>query len=127
MMFMKKFDLSAKNASETWFALALIFLGILCRVLPHPDNVTPTAALALFAGVTLSPALAYTVPLLVMMAGWILLTLAVCTGAIIYAHAHHFTQRRVHMLAESCGAILSILLVVAWLAILVMADRKKSE
>ena len=68
MALMKKFDLNSQNASETRLALALIFLGVLCRVLPHPDNVTPTAALALFAGVTLSPALAFTVPLLVMMA-----------------------------------------------------------
>ena len=67
-MFVKKFKLSSQNVSETWLALALISLGVLCRVLPHPDNVTPTTALALFAGVTLSPALAFTVPLLVMMA-----------------------------------------------------------
>ncbi len=68
MASMRKFSLCSQNASETWFALALIALGVLFRVLPHPDNVTPTAALALFAGVTLSPALAFTVPLLVMMA-----------------------------------------------------------
>jgi hypothetical protein len=66
-------------------------------------------------------------PLLVMMAGWILPTLAVCTGAITDAHAHHFTQRRLQMLAESCGAIMCVVLVVAWLTVLVIADRKKSE
>jgi O-antigen/teichoic acid export membrane protein len=66
-------------------------------------------------------------PLLVMMAGWILLTLAVCLGAITYAHSHHFSQRRIQMLAEGCGAIMCLVLIVAWLVVLVMADRKKSE
>lgn len=65
--------------------------------------------------------------LLVMMAGWILLTLAVCLGAITYAHSNHFSQRRTQMLAEGCGAIMCLVLIVAWLGVLVMADRKKSE
>ena len=63
---MKKFSLSSQNAYEARFALALILLGVLFRVLPHPNNMTPTAALALFAGVTLSPVLAFTVPLIIM-------------------------------------------------------------
>ena len=65
--------------------------------------------------------------LLVMMAGWILLTLAVCTGAIIYAHSHHFSERRIQMLAQSCAAIMMGVLVVMWLTVFVFADRKKSE
>ncbi len=68
MASMQKFTRRSQNSSEAWIALALIALGVLCRVLPHPDNVTPTAALALFAGATLSPALAFTVPLIIMMA-----------------------------------------------------------
>jgi lysylphosphatidylglycerol synthetase-like protein (DUF2156 family) len=66
-------------------------------------------------------------PLLVMMAGWLLLTLAVCIGAITYAHAHHFSQSRTQTLAQGCAAIMSLILIVAWLTVFVMADRKKSE
>jgi lysylphosphatidylglycerol synthetase-like protein (DUF2156 family) len=66
-------------------------------------------------------------PLLFMMAGWVLLTLAVCAGAMAYAHAHHFTQRRIQMLAEGCGTIMCVVLLLAWLTVLVIADRKKSE
>ncbi len=58
---------------ENFIALALIGLGIFCRVIPHPDNFTPTAAIALFSGVVLPARLAFTVPLLLMMASdlWI--------------------------------------------------------
>ena len=65
---MKRINFRSQNPAETRLALALIILGVACRVLPHPENVTPTAALALFAGVTLSPALAFTVPLAIMIA-----------------------------------------------------------
>jgi len=58
----------ARTRSENLMALALIGLGIFFRVMPHPDNFTPTAAIALFSGVVLPAALAFTVPLLVMMA-----------------------------------------------------------
>ncbi len=64
-------------------------------------------------------------PLILMTTGWFVLTLAVSAGAIIYAHEHHFSQRRVKMLGESCGMILTALLVIAWLIVFVMADRKK--
>lgn len=64
-------------------------------------------------------------PLLAMMAGWLLVTLAVCAGAIFYAQAQHFGPSRTRALAESCGAIMVLILVVAWLTVLVMADRKK--
>jgi hypothetical protein len=66
-------------------------------------------------------------PLLWMMAGWILLTLTVCTGAITYAHARHFTERRIQMLAESCGVILCFVLVASWLTVFILADRRKAE
>ena len=65
-------------------------------------------------------------PLMVMMAGWLLLTLAVYVGAISYAHAHHFTQSRTQALAEGCAVMMSLILIVAWLTVFVMADRKKS-
>jgi len=66
-------------------------------------------------------------PLLGMCAGWLLLTIAVCVGAITYAHTHHFSQSRVQSLAGSCGVVMVLILIVAWLVVLVMADRKKSE
>ena len=47
-------------------ALVLIALGVAFRLGPHPENFTPTAAIALFAGVTLPAGLALTVPLAVM-------------------------------------------------------------
>ncbi len=65
--------------------------------------------------------------LLAMMAGWGLISIATCAGAIAYAHAHHLSQRRTQALAQACGIILSGLLIAAWLTVLVMADRKKSQ
>ena len=58
----------SENATDQILALALIVLGTLFRVAPHPDNFTPVTAIALFSGVVLPPALALTVPLLIMMA-----------------------------------------------------------
>lgn len=57
-----------KSHSDTFIALALIALGVLFRVLPHPDNFTPTMAIALFSGAVLAPSLAFSVPLVLMMA-----------------------------------------------------------
>ena len=58
----------SENTTDQILALGLVMLGILFRVVPHPDNFTPTLAIALFSGVVLPPALALTVPFLVMMA-----------------------------------------------------------
>jgi len=73
---MEKLDFKSRNNSEQWLALALVALGVVFRLAPHPENVTPVAAIALFAGVTLSPVLAFTVPVTVMMTtdlfiGWL--------------------------------------------------------
>lgn len=70
-----KINFASRNGSERSIALALVALGVVFRLAPHPENVTPVAAIALFSGVTLSPALAFTVPVAVMMAtdlfiGW---------------------------------------------------------
>ena len=59
---------SSETPSDRVVALLLVVFGVLFRLAPHPDNFTPTMAIALFSGVTLPPALALTVPLLVMMA-----------------------------------------------------------
>jgi uncharacterized protein DUF6580 len=44
----------------------LIALAVLCRLIPHPPNVTPVLAVALFGGATLSRRTALAVPLLAM-------------------------------------------------------------
>ena len=44
-------------------ALLLILFGVVLRVFPHPANVAPIAALALFGGVYLKPRYAFFVPL----------------------------------------------------------------
>lgn len=59
---------TADSRNQKLFALALVFLGVATRLLPHPQNFTPVTALALFSGVTMPPSLALTVPLLVMIA-----------------------------------------------------------
>jgi hypothetical protein len=66
-----KFETETK--SETLFALFLIFSGMALRVLPHPQNFTPITAIALFSGVVFRPALALTVPLLLMIGSDIVL------------------------------------------------------
>jgi len=48
------------------FALGLILLAASSRLLPHPANVAPITALALFGGVYLGKRLAFAVPLLAM-------------------------------------------------------------
>ena len=47
-------------------ALFLIAFGIIARVLPHPANVAPIAALALFAGIYLPKRLALILPMAAM-------------------------------------------------------------
>lgn len=65
-------------------------------------------------------------PLLWMLGGWFLLSITVAVGAIAYAQANHLSQRRIALLGEGCGAVLIGILAVGMLAVLVMADRKKS-
>lgn len=65
-------------------------------------------------------------PLLFGLAGWLFCALGIGMGAIIYARDNHLSQRRIEALGEGVGAIMSIVLVVAGLAVLVMADRKKA-
>lgn len=60
--------LRSENKSEEIFALALTVAAVALRLLPHPENFTPMAAVAFFAGSVLSPRLALTVPLAAMIA-----------------------------------------------------------
>jgi lysylphosphatidylglycerol synthetase-like protein (DUF2156 family) len=65
--------------------------------------------------------------LLVMMIAWVILALGVIIAAVTYAHANHFSESRIQMLAEGCGSVLMLILFIAWMTVLVLADRKKSE
>lgn len=47
-------------------AIFFIIIGIIARLLPHPPNIAPIAAMALFGGVYLDRRLALLVPLLAM-------------------------------------------------------------
>ncbi|MHB8865552.1 MAG: hypothetical protein ACYC6N_24510 [Pirellulaceae bacterium] len=66
-------------------------------------------------------------PLLALNVGWFVLTLVVGIGAISYAHAHHFGEKRVQMLGQGCGTAMAISLGVLWLTVLLVADRRKSQ
>ncbi len=52
--------------AKNLFAFSLILLAALSRLLPHPANVAPITALALFGGVYLDRKFAFFVPLLAM-------------------------------------------------------------
>src|SRR3984893_7931945 len=54
-------------------AIGLILLAVAGRLIPHPENFTPIMAVALFAGATLSPRIAYVVPLAALMVSDLLL------------------------------------------------------
>ncbi|MFH1171833.1 MAG: DUF6580 family putative transport protein [bacterium] len=54
---------SSRGQTTLFLALTLIVLGAVLRFLPHPANVSPIAALALFAGVTLRRWTSFLVPL----------------------------------------------------------------
>lgn len=47
-------------------ALLIVVIGIVMRFMPHPDNVTPVAAIALFAGAYLNKRYALWIPLAIM-------------------------------------------------------------
>ncbi len=60
-------DFSGASASHRRVAFGLIVIGILARVLPHPPNVTPLTAIALFGGAALSARWAVGLPLITVM------------------------------------------------------------
>ena len=49
--------------SDRWVAVGLLVFGILSRLVPHPWNVTPVMAIALFGGATLPKGWALWLPL----------------------------------------------------------------
>ena len=58
--------LRSENLTEQIIGLILIVAGVALRLLPHADNFTPVMAIAFFGGVVLSPGVALTIPLIVM-------------------------------------------------------------
>ncbi len=65
--------LRSENSFEQKAAVLFVVLGVALRLLPHPENFTPVTAIALFSGVTLSPLLAVTIPLIIMIASDLLI------------------------------------------------------
>ena len=49
-----------------WVALGLVAFGVIMRLLPHPDNLAPVGAIALFGGAVLPRKLGWWLPLAVM-------------------------------------------------------------
>lgn len=63
-------------------ALILVAAGVFFRVMPHPDNFTPTSSIALFAGMSLPAGLALTVPLVLMVLSDMLIGFHSLTGLV---------------------------------------------
>lgn len=60
-------ELSKKGkVFEFLIALIFILIGVFLRLLPHPPNFAPVAAIALFSGVYLSRKISLTLPIIVM-------------------------------------------------------------
>ncbi len=55
-----------RTRTNDWLVLVLVAIGIAMRLIPHPANVAPIAALALFSGATLAKKYAFAVPLAAM-------------------------------------------------------------
>ncbi|MCH8904418.1 MAG: hypothetical protein IIA45_10945 [Bacteroidetes bacterium] len=69
------------NSSRFWFLTILILLAILTRLMEHPPNFAPIAAVALFAGAYFSQKkYAILVPLLALFIGDILLEITYAQG-----------------------------------------------
>ncbi|HEX7963305.1 MAG TPA: DUF6580 family putative transport protein [Candidatus Saccharimonadales bacterium] len=54
------------NRKLAWVALALLAFGVLMRLLPHPANLAPVGAIALFGGAVLPRRLAWWLPVAIM-------------------------------------------------------------
>jgi hypothetical protein len=50
-----------------WLAVALVVFGVAMRILPHPANLAPVGAIALFGGAVLPKRLSWWLPLAVML------------------------------------------------------------
>lgn len=83
-----------KAPAVLWFCFSLILLAALSRLVPHPDNFAPIAALGLFSGACLHSRRFWLVPVL---------ALLLSDGLIGFYHP-------VTMLSVYCGFILCALL-----------------
>ena len=54
------------NRTLIWVAVSLVIFGVVMRLLPHPDNLAPVGAIALFGGAILPRKLGWWLPLAVM-------------------------------------------------------------
>ena len=62
----KNQDQPAVVPALLWLAVALVVFGVVMRLLPHPANLAPVGAIALFAGAILPRKLAWWLPLGIM-------------------------------------------------------------
>jgi hypothetical protein len=62
-----------KISPLVWIALALVLFGVIMRLLPHPANLAPVGAIALFGGAVLPRRYGWWLPLIIMMASDIFL------------------------------------------------------
>ena len=53
----------SSTTTTMWLAVAIVLVAAVMRLIPHPDNVTPLVAIALFGGTILTGAWALIVPL----------------------------------------------------------------
>ena len=56
-------QMTKQNHLETLIVISLIILGVSLRIIPHPDNFAPVAAIAIFGGTLLPRRLAVAAPL----------------------------------------------------------------
>jgi hypothetical protein len=61
-------EIRVERSTLTWLAVGLIVFGVLMRLLPHPANLAPVGAIALFGGAILPRRLSWWLPLAVMIA-----------------------------------------------------------
>lgn len=60
------------NRNLIWIAVALVVFGVIMRLLPHPANLAPIGAIALFGGAILPRKLGWWLPLAIMVASDVL-------------------------------------------------------
>lgn len=70
----QRFNLTTISLNH-WIVLCFLLLGVVARVVPHPANFAPIAAIAIFGGAKLPRKLAFTLPLVIMIVSDVMLGL----------------------------------------------------